>query len=59
MVGEKRLELLHLAILDPKSSASAIPPLALVNVRSLRRTADYQHIIGIRTGAGTAQEAFS
>jgi hypothetical protein len=28
MVGEKRLELLHLAILDPKSSASAIPPLA-------------------------------
>lgn len=29
MVGEKRLELLHIAVLDPKSSASAIPPLAL------------------------------
>ena len=28
MVGERRVELLRLAALDPKSSVSAIPPLA-------------------------------
>ncbi len=32
VLGEKRLELLRIATLDPKSSASAIPPLARVNV---------------------------
>ena len=49
LVGERRVELLRLAALDPKSSVSAIPPLARV-----KRTADpvwrSPHLTHLRTG---------